>query len=397
MNASSIRRSSIPRLAAAGLAVTLVLGFPQSASSAQTPVARAAEIVEASDPVTLPAALPTPSTPEPIAASAIRGIVEIPTTPGTPQGSSGPSNPADASAQMSMSAPSQQMGSQCFGQTADGVCIRLDPDPPSATTPTAPVQATGPVPSGPVGVPPGTVLTVHNGDLTITTPGTVVTGMDVRGFIFVKAANVTIRNSVVRGRASSTPVALVNVIVAGSSAQIVDSSLVATTASPNVDGVRGSNFSLTRVEIANVIDHVHVYGVGNVLIENSWLHSNTHYVNDPNWNGGPTHDDNIQIQSGSNITITGSTLVGSHNAAIMLTQDAGAVSDVTLSHNWLDEGACTVNIKSTATPPQRVTLRDNTFGRNSVYWNCGIKVATTIPLTLTRNYFTDGAVVGRTP
>jgi len=246
------------------------------------------------------------------------------------------------------------------------------------------------------GVPDGTPLTVHNGDLVVTTSGAVVENMDIRGFVKVSAANVTIRNTVVRGRTPGGSVGLVTVSGAYSSATIVDSTLVASTASPYVDGVRGANFTLTRVEIANVIDQVHIYG-GNVQIEDSWLHDNAHFVNDPNWGGGPSHDDNIQIQSGSNISITGSSISGSNGAGIMLTQDAGAVSDLRIAGNLLDGGACTVNVKTMASAPQNVALADNTFGRNATYWGCGIKVANSIPLDLQRNYFTDGATVGRTP
>lgn len=48
---------------------------------------------------------------------------------------------------------------------------------------------------------------------------------------------------------------------------------------------------------------------GNVTIADSKLHDNRHFSNDPGHPDG-THDDDIQIQSGSNITITGNTLNG---------------------------------------------------------------------------------------
>nr|WP_284288154.1 hypothetical protein [Angustibacter aerolatus] len=43
------------------------------------------------------------------------------------------------------------------------------------------------------------MLTDYYGDLTISTPGTVVDGLDVHGFVKINAANVTIKRSKIRG------------------------------------------------------------------------------------------------------------------------------------------------------------------------------------------------------
>ena len=49
------------------------------------------------------------------------------------------------------------------------------------------------------GVPVGTALTVHQGDITVTQAGTVIDRLDVHGSIIVKANNVTIKRSFIRG------------------------------------------------------------------------------------------------------------------------------------------------------------------------------------------------------
>ena len=272
----------------------------------------------------------------------------------------------------------------------------VDEDGTGSTTP-APTNPTGGTPTASnTGVPSGTSLSVHQGDLTITKDGTVIDSLDVRGFVTVEAANVTIRNTRIRGASASTPRALVMVNGSGYSATIVDSTLVAATASPWVNGVNGSNFTLTRVEIGNVIDQVHIYG-NNVLVEDSWLHSNAHFTNDPVQGGGASHDDNIQIQKGSSITIRNNSISGSHNAAIMLTQDTGKVSDLTLDANTLDDGACTVNVKDSSTSPGSITLRDNTFGRTSQYAGCALKMPnTSYDLNLDGNVYTDGKSIAVT-
>ena len=44
------------------------------------------------------------------------------------------------------------------------------------------------------GVPAGTTLTPHVGDLTISTPGAVVSGLDITGSVLITASNVTLVN-----------------------------------------------------------------------------------------------------------------------------------------------------------------------------------------------------------
>ncbi|NTW40080.1 MAG: DUF4214 domain-containing protein [Cellulomonadaceae bacterium] len=247
------------------------------------------------------------------------------------------------------------------------------------------------------GVPLGTALTVYTGDLVLSTPGQVVSNLDVRGFVNVTAPNVTIRNSIIRGRDVASSRGLVTVGSSTASLTIEDSELATSFVSPYIDGLRGMNITARRVNIHNVVDSVHVYG-NNVTIQDSWLHDNTYLVSDPLQGGGPSHNDNVQLQVGSNITLTHNTMSGTHNAAIMLTQDGGAVSGLTVTNNFLDGGACTVNIKSQGAGPTAVSFRDNTFGRAAQYPGCGFKVPnTSYVLDLQRNSFTDGSAVPRTP
>lgn len=268
-----------------------------------------------------------------------------------------------------------------------------EPAPPAESSPSRPGGKPGPDNTG---VPSGVRLERHDGNLVITRAGTVIDGLDIRGFVDVRAADVTIKNSVIRGGRTSTSRGLVTVSSSRYSLTIVDSELAASTLSPNVDGLRGMNITARRLNIHRVVDSAHVYG-SNVLIEDSWLHDNAHWERDPNWGGTPTHDDNVQIQRGSNITLRNNNIGGSKNAAIMLTQDAGAVSNLRITDNWLDGGACVVNIKSKGAPARGVAITDNTFGRNAKYPNCGIKVASSYPLTLKNNVFTNGRAVSRTP
>ncbi|WP_188078940.1 DUF4214 domain-containing protein [Actinotalea subterranea] len=294
--------------------------------------------------------------------------------------------------------------------TRTGSYVPATPAPPVAAPPApapappapAPGGGTAPAPSVggpgglPVGVPAGTHLTVHTGDLTITTPGTVIDSLDIRGFVRVRAANVTIRNSIIRGRGGLTSyMSLVQSPDAGANLVIENSELVALEPSPYIDGIVGKSFTLRGVNIHGVVDQVKITG-NDVLVENSWLHGNLHYAQDPNYGYTPTHDDNVQIQVGSNITIRNTTMADAHNAGVQITQDRGTVSNVVFSSNRADGGACTINVAEKAYGPiGGMVISNNTFGLNTRVARCAILMpATTTALsTVASNIYVDGAVV----
>ena len=278
------------------------------------------------------------------------------------------------------------------------------PAKPSATPPPAPAPAPAPQPapapppgSRPgVGVPAGTALTVWDGDLTITTPGTVIDALDIHGYVRVKATDVIIKRSVIRGRPGlNSYMSLVQAGDGASRLTIEDSELVATVPSPYVDGIVGKGFTLRRVNVHGVVDSVKITG-DDVLVENSWLHGNLYFLNDPNYGGKPTHDDNVQIQQGNNITVRGTVMSDTHNAAMMITQDFGSVSNVTWSENRADGGACTINVaEKSYGPVHGLTISRTTFGFATRVPRCSILLpATTAPLAnITGNVYTDGSPV----
>jgi hypothetical protein len=245
-----------------------------------------------------------------------------------------------------------------------------------------------------VGVPEGTELTVHEGDLVITTPGAVIDAMDVRGLVKVKADGVTIRNSVIRGRAIQDNFALITNDLGAYSFTLEDSELRPTEHSPWINGITGANFTVRRTEIAEVVDQVHITG-SDVVVEDSWLHDNLYYEEDPN-TGGEVHSDNIQIQGGSNFVIQGNWIEGATNAAIMSTQDRAPISDVTVAGNHIDGGACSVNIAMNRHQDQPTTgfdLSDNVFGLGQRLERCAVIAPETITVGNENNRFIDGETV----
>lgn len=124
---------------------------------------------------------------------------------------------------------------------------------PRGAVTTTPVAATGCAAAGPyvppalgsVGLPPSLDL-CPGGPLTITAPGTVVDGMDLRGGVVVAAADVVIRRSRITGDGSAP----FGVVTTGAgSVRIEDTTLTGRFAEAAVGGAR---WTAERIEIVGV-------------------------------------------------------------------------------------------------------------------------------------------------
>ncbi|MCV2395811.1 hypothetical protein OEB99_15965 [Actinotalea sp. M2MS4P-6] len=239
-------------------------------------------------------------------------------------------------------------------------------------------------------------MTVHNGDLTVTTAGAVISNLDIRGYLRIKAPNVTVKNTIVRGAPGLTgSMSLVQASSTGT--KIIDSELVAQYPTWGIDGIVGSGFTLTRVNIHGVVDSVKITG-DNVTIDSSWLHDNLYYASTPS--GHDTHNDNIQIQVGTNITVRNSVLTSTRYTGMIITQDTGDVSNVTFTNNRADNGSCTINIAEKSYGPiHGLTIADNVFGIGQTNPHCAVigPDSTTKISTITGNSFTDGTTFRVSP
>jgi Right handed beta helix region len=219
---------------------------------------------------------------------------------------------------------------------------------------------------GNTGVPAGTVLTVMNGDLTITKAGAVYSGLDIHGFVKVEAPNVTIKNSIIRGGVAPADIGLVNdTDNSATNFLIEDSELVPMDPSVQIDGIKGWNYTALRLDIHGTTDGAKMYGP-NATIEDSYIHGLVTYAHDPDHGGGQSHNDGVQILSGSNLKIIGNTIEGGSNTALMVTQDHGTTSGVMFANNWVSGGACTLNILPTPMASLGgISVDNNIFTDNS--------------------------------
>jgi len=243
----------------------------------------------------------------------------------------------------------------------------------SGSSPTSTGATAGP---GNSGVPSGTVLKRHDGDLTVTTAGTVIDGLDIHGFLRIRANDVTVRRTMIRGGATGNSVkALISADGTHRNLRIEDSTLKADTASPYMNGIIGRNFTAVRVDISNVVDNAMVVG-DNVTIKDSWFHGTTRFTPWPFQPDNQTHNDNVQIEGGNNILIQGNRFEGASNTAIMITQNVSRSQGIRVVNNLLTEGDCTVNISEKGKGPIQSTFAGNRFAKSGIA-KCAIVAKTT--------------------
>jgi len=256
-----------------------------------------------------------------------------------------------------------------------------------APAPAPPVGRPGP---GNTGVPAGTRLTPHYGNLVITTPGASYDGLDIHGFVTIKAPNVTITRSIIRGGVATGNIGLVTNYDPNATGFVLsDSELVPEFPSVWIDGIKGGNFTIRRVDVHGTTDNVKVHG-NNVTVDSSWLHGTAYRSSDPNQGGGPTHNDAVQILGGRNIRVLGSTLNQANNSAVQITQDYSVTTDVVLDGNWIDGGGCSINLANKPLPTMvGVTVSNDRFGRDQRLSGCAIIAGTATTLTQHGNVWDD--------
>ncbi|NYD21552.1 right-handed parallel beta-helix repeat-containing protein [Kineococcus aurantiacus] len=206
------------------------------------------------------------------------------------------------------------------------------------------------------GADPARVLV---GDQVITTPGTVLDGVTVKGCLVVKASGVTVRNSKVVCRAKGRQLAVA--VGEGVTGFVVEDTEIDATGTDV--GVGWGNYTLRRVNLHGSADGAR-WGT-NVTIEDSWIH-------DMSREDG-LHSDAVQTTSARDVVIRHNTLDPSSNgdplnSAVMIGTETGqrSLKNVLIERNFLGGGSYTVNVRGDANISGLV-VRDNTFDDNSRY------------------------------
>ncbi len=136
-------------------------------------------------------------------------------------------------------------------------------------------------------MPAGAALTVMNGDLTVTTAGATYTNLDIHGYVVIKAPNVTIKNSIIRGGTGNNGLGIVSdTDNAATNFLLEDSTIFPANPVVGLDDIKGWNYTALRDNIYGSVDGLKMYG-DNATVESSWIHDLVTYAHDPAQGGGP--------------------------------------------------------------------------------------------------------------
>jgi hypothetical protein len=201
------------------------------------------------------------------------------------------------------------------------------------------------------GVPAGTALTVHEGDLTIDTAGTVIDRMDIRGCVRIEAANVVIRRTKITCTGFWGILAFPDDHEGGLLLEDVE--------------VDCANQGFTAIGYYGLVARrVNLHGCENgididddVVVEDSYIHDM--------FEDADAHADGVQFNGGANVVIRHNTIVIRGTSAI-ITGHGGPFDHVTIEGNLLGGGAYTLYCPD---QPGSVDFRviDNRFVPDAAY------------------------------
>lgn len=200
------------------------------------------------------------------------------------------------------------------------------------------------------GVPDGVTL-LPSGGIVVTKPGTVISGLDIKGPVVIQANNVTIENC----KITATDFSGVR-IMPGYSGTIVQNNEINGNGAHN--GIFGNGTFLNN-NIYAVENGIALQG-SNTVIEGNYIHDM--------YAPGSPHYDGIEIDGGiSNVTIRGNTIINDHGqtSAIMIDNYFGAINNIKVDGNLLAGGGYTIYVDGqfNSNPISGVSITNNHLGK----------------------------------
>jgi hypothetical protein len=232
------------------------------------------------------------------------------------------------------------------------------------------------------GAPAGAIVASHDGPLVIEKVGTVISGLDIRGPVYINAPNVTLQKCKV------TAAHFVVIKITASGATVQDCTINGTgSGNDGSHGIQGTG-TLLRNNISNVENGITVDGTSPTFIQDNYIH-------DLLASGSP-HYDGIQIDGGiSNVTIQHNTIINSYiqTSAVMIDNYYGAISNIKVDSNLLVGGGYTIYVDGhfNANPIVDVSITNNHLARG--HWGITNFNKTT---PLYKGNVNDGAALART-
>lgn len=248
--------------------------------------------------------------------------------------------------------------------------------------------------------------------VTVTTPGVDVSGYQFFCRVIIKAANITIRKSKIRGDIAETISADVALLDCTDSACVnmllEDSHLIPDAPSLFMNGIRGHDFTVQRSNIDNVTDGIDTFNNANpggnmaINILANWIHDLSGFGPDTPNSRPFTHNDCVQIIGGTGIVVRGNAFEGMLNMAIgqaqddafnpnikqnpspsnsvlQVTQNGGDVRGLIWDKNWHKGGSVTLNVSGQNGTAGNCGSFTNNFFDHDCYFQGGAAVNDGVP------------------
>jgi hypothetical protein len=214
--------------------------------------------------------------------------------------------------------------------------------------------------------------------MTITTPGTVIDGLDVSGCIIVRTNNVTIRNTRVRQNGLCWGGAIDTEYGPYSNILIQDVEVDGQRQNANAPLVGSGGYTCIRCNVHDGGQGFHL--TNNVVVVDSYVHDL--------YGSGSSHNDAVLSNGGEHFLVSHNTLIcdvgfpgnastgGGCTGAFNLFGDFGQIDDVAADNNLFRGGSYCVYAGSGFGKPYpnstHVRITNNKFVRTNPYWNqCG--------------------------
>ena len=215
------------------------------------------------------------------------------------------------------------------------------------------------------GVQAGVNLTTHSGQLTLSTPGQVVSGLIITGGVQITASNVTLQNCIIEIPSSGNW----NVGIAGGltgvvlqNCEIVGAGTSGPLGSYGIYVEGNSQVTINAVNIHDVGQGL-VLNDGQVTLENSYIHdlnagSGTHYEDIGYFGAAKSSTFSLNIQN--------NTLINQNiqTASVFLQNYFGGLNNITVNNNILVGGDYTIYVDGSASsaPVTNVSITNNHMG-----------------------------------
>jgi hypothetical protein len=163
------------------------------------------------------------------------------------------------------------------------------------------------------------------GNMTVTTPGAIISGLEIHGTLRIEADNVTVRDCKIVNEGGWHGI----LIPDGNTGAVVEFCDII----GPVNGISGTG-TFRSNDFSSNDNGINVYGPS--LIVDNYIHDMS--------GGADAHYDGIEINGGGGTTIRHNTIINDHDqtSAVMINNDFGAVPGIIIDNNYLAGGGYTI-------------------------------------------------------